>query len=300
MLQSSITAWLKKPASVLKPKENVTPQSEPQTTPALAQPEAIQQDAQKRSDPIPAVQQDAPRSSIPSNPVAPETNNNVTTTSLEASSQPPNPTTAPTFNPPTLPPLPPNVELVPLTPDLLQPYKRLNTITFPISYPPAFYTETLNDPEIHDLTLIALWHSSPLNSLKTPEQDQQQPVLIGAIRCKILPSPDNNHNLYISTLSLLSPYRTYGIATHLLQRVTVKAVDKYGARSVMAHVWEMNAEGLEWYKKRGFEVVGKEEHYYRKLRPAGAMLVRKRILVGDLLGGVGGEGGFGSAVASTV
>jgi ribosomal protein S18 acetylase RimI-like enzyme len=90
--------------------------------------------------------------------------------------------------------------------------------------------------------------------------------------------------LYISTLSLLSPYRSYGIATHLLQRVTVKAVQEHDARSVMAHVWEKNDEGLEWYKKRGFEVVGKEEAYYRKLRPAGAMLVQKRVAVGDFLG----------------
>jgi hypothetical protein len=41
---------------------------------------------------------------------------------------------------------------------------------------------------------------------------------------------------------------------------------------------------MEWYKKRNFEILEKEEGYYRKLRPQGAFLVRKWIGVGDLLG----------------
>jgi len=61
-------------------------------------------------------------------------------------------------------------------------------------------------------------------------------------------------------------------------------------------VWEANEEGMEWYKKRKFEILDKDEGYYRKLRPQGAFLVRKWIGVGDLLGngavqanGIGGE-----------
>lgn len=57
----------------------------------------------------------------------------------------------------------------------------------------------------------------------------------------------------------------------------------HGVRCVTAHVWEANEEGLEWYKKRGFDIIGKEGAYYHKLKPSGAILVRKWIGVADLL-----------------
>lgn len=51
---------------------------------------------------------------------------------------------------------------------------------------------------------------------------------------------------------------------------------------IYAHVWEVNEEGVEWYVKRGFVVVGGlVETYYRRLRPQGARVVRRRVGVGD-------------------
>lgn len=51
---------------------------------------------------------------------------------------------------------------------------------------------------------------------------------------------------------------------------------------IYAHVWEVNEEGVEWYVKRGFVVVGGlVESYYRRLRPQGARVVRRRVGVGD-------------------
>jgi ribosomal protein S18 acetylase RimI-like enzyme len=148
------------------------------------------------------------------------------------------------------------------------------------------------------ITLIALWHPSPnsgqdasrsdqhLSSDQVEREEQQtKPRLIGAIRCRLLPSSQ----LYISTIGILAPYRTHGIAMHLLQSVVKKAVELHSVRCVTAHVWEANEEGLEWYKKRSFEILGKEEGYYRKLKPQGAFLVRKWIGVGDLLGQSNGK-----------
>lgn len=93
--------------------------------------------------------------------------------------------------------------------------------------------------------------------------------------------------LYLSTLVLLSPYRSHGIAGHMLQILTKRAINGYGVGSVGAHVWEANDEGLEWYRKRGFRGVGREDGYYRKLKPMGAVVVQREIGPSDLLG----EGG---------
>lgn len=172
-------------------------------------------------------------------------------------------------------PLPANVQLVPLTEQHLPEFKNLNSLTLPIPYPESFYKETVS--ELHlDVTLVALWHSSSTWDATSPTQ---KPQLVGAIRCRILPESQ----LYITTLGILAPYRSHGIAMHLLQAIVRKAVDTHGVRCVTAHVWEANEEGLEWYKKRKFEVLAKEEGYYRKLRPQGAFLVKKWIGVGDLL-----------------
>lgn len=124
---------------------------------------------------------------------------------------------------------------------------------------------------------MALWHATALSD--TPPSNNEKPRLVGAIRCRILPSA----NLYISTICLLAPYRSHGIASHLLQRIISKASEEHGVKCVTAHVWEANEDGLEWYEKRGFEIIGNEAAYYGKLRPSGAVLVRKWIGVADLL-----------------
>jgi ribosomal protein S18 acetylase RimI-like enzyme len=168
--------------------------------------------------------------------------------------------------------------MVPLSEELIPSFKRLNALLLPIAYPQSFYAETMTEPH-HSITLMALWHPAPSNTgLATTTVEK--PRLIGAIRCRILPSA----NLYISTIGVLSPYRSYGIALHLLNKIIVKASREHGVKCITAHVWEANEDGLEWYKKRGFEIVGKEHGYYRKLKPSGAILVRKWIGVGDLLG----------------
>ncbi|KAF2655770.1 acyl-CoA N-acyltransferase, partial [Lophiostoma macrostomum CBS 122681] len=178
----------------------------------------------------------------------------------------------------SLGPLVSNIEMVPLSEELIPGFKRLNALLLPIAYPQSFYAETMTEPH-HSITLMALWHHAPSNT-ESSTTTMEKPRLIGAIRCRILPSA----NLYISTIGVLSPYRSYGIAIHLLSKIIAKASREHGVKCVTAHVWEANEEGLEWYKKRGFEIIGKEDGYYRKLKPSGAVQVRKWIRVGDLLG----------------
>lgn len=89
--------------------------------------------------------------------------------------------------------------------------------------------------------------------------------------------------LYLSTLVLLSPYRGHGIAARMLDVMVRRAVNDHGVSSVGAHVWEANEEGLSWYRKRGFKELRREEGYYRRLDPQGALVMVKDVGVMDLL-----------------
>ena len=98
---------------------------------------------------------------------------------------------------------------------------------------------------------------------------------------------------FAATLILLrplSPFRGRGIAAEMLRLLTVRAVEAHGIGSIGAHVWSENAEGLEWYARRGFAEIGREEGYYRRLRPTTAVVVLRQVRVEDLLarGDVGG------------
>lgn len=262
MLQSSITAWLQKPASVKKAASASDTFSHSRVAPLLptqgttSTPDHVSAEVVPEADEI--VEDDA---------VEVDVVEDVIFTKAFA-----------------LKPLPPNVDLVPLTDELMPAFKRLLALTLPIAYPPAFFAETMTEPH-HSITLMAVWHSSPVD--KDSDSAAEKPRLVGAIRCRILPSS----NLYISTIGLLSPYRSHGIATHLLHRIAVKASKEHGVKCITAHVWEANEEGLEWYKKRGFEIIGREDRYYGKLRPSGAVLVRKWIGIRDLLGNADGSNG---------
>ena len=181
--------------------------------------------------------------------------------------------------------LPPNVELRACKKEDISHLKRLNSLLLPIPYPERFYRETIEDPLTNNITLLAVWHDGPAATSKDKGR------VVGAIRCRLLahpPSPEVKKDgpmLYLSTLVLFSPYRSHGIVTRMLDMLTKRAVGDYGITSIGAHVWEANADGLEWYRKRGFREVGREENYYRRLKPSGAVVVQRDVRVMDLVGG---------------
>lgn len=178
----------------------------------------------------------------------------------------------------TLKPLPPNVELRSCIKEDIPHLKRLTSLLLPIPYPEKFYKEIIDDEITSDITLLAVWHDDP------QARANEKGRLVGAIRCRLL-SPNGAPMLYLSTLVLLSPFRSHGIATHLLQTVMRRAIDDYEVSSVGAHVWAANTEGLEWYRKRGFKEIRREPGYYRRLDPQDAVVMQRDVGVLDHLGG---------------
>ncbi|QIW99962.1 hypothetical protein AMS68_005480 [Peltaster fructicola] len=181
--------------------------------------------------------------------------------------------------------LPPNVILSTPEKEDIPRLKRLNSLLLPIPYPESFYKEIVSDLQAQSLTLLAFWKGSTVSEDSTLSKGQ----LIGAVRCRLLPSNgspgSNGPMLYLSTLVLLSPYRSLGIASHMLNVLIRRGVQEYGVTSIGAHVWDANTAALEWYHKRGFKEVGHEPEYYRKLNPQGAKIMSRQLSVLDLTGG---------------
>ena len=184
--------------------------------------------------------------------------------------------------------LPPNVDFRACTKEDIFHLKRLISLLLPSPYPDKFYREIIEDPLSNNITLLAVWHDDP--AMKGKEKGR----LVGAIRCRLLahsPAAEvqelgrKGPMLYLSTLVLLSPYRNHGIAAHLLQILTKRAIEDYGISRVGAHVWVANAEGLDWYTKRGFRELTKESGYYRRLDPQDAVVLQKDVGPSDLLPG---------------
>jgi ribosomal protein S18 acetylase RimI-like enzyme len=190
-------------------------------------------------------------------------------------------------------PLPKNIEIRACTKSDIPSMKRITSLLLPIPYPEKFFREILDDPITNDLTLVALWYDSEPGVTAQKAQDAKIPVLIGAIRCRLLSSlpgtkdsatvlGDNPPMLYLSTLVLLSPYRSLGVASHMLQILIRRAVEDYGVDRVGAHVWTANTDALEWYRRRGFEEISREEDYYRRLSPSAAVVMQRSICAADL------------------
>ncbi|KAJ4515045.1 hypothetical protein HRR83_006113 [Exophiala dermatitidis] len=152
--------------------------------------------------------------------------------------------------------------------------QRLTSTTLPVRYGENFFTSTLSEPVVFQLSRVVLYGSDP----------------VGWIRCRLEPCSANHSaplseqgpsQIYIQALALLSPYRGLGLATILLDAVLRSPIAQADSTvCIYAHVWEKNEDALDWYAKRGFKRVMLLERYYKRLRPGGAWIVRKELDAG--------------------
>ncbi|KAK1239191.1 hypothetical protein MKX08_006252 [Trichoderma sp. CBMAI-0020] len=183
----------------------------------------------------------------------------------------------PTSNLNSNPNLPREASIRAITPADINALRRLNALLLPVSYPEAFYNRAA-DPIAGRFSRVITW-----------SHDGAEPKPVGGLVCRVEPdidvhAPDGGpqvaQNLYIQSLCLLSPYRSMGLIAAALDNVVAAVVTDPAleVRTVTAHVWTENEEGLHWYEARGFE---KHEPaikgYYLKLRPDSAWVVSKRI-----------------------
>ena len=190
---------------------------------------------------------------------------------------------------------PSNVHIEPVTPFTLPLYRRVITLLLPIRYPDKFYKDTIANTSESSLARVAVWLDgdiiskvSKLGSTTSQSEPVMERKVIGGIQCRVEQNPSlpvGERQLYVQTIGVLAPYRQLGIATRLLEEIIMTVIQYHeSVTSVYAHVWEANTDALEWYSRRGFSIDGGViESYYRRLKPSGARIVRRRITIADHL-----------------
>merc|ERR1712062_93316 len=156
------------------------------------------------------------------------------------------------------------IDLGDVTPHNIKLLKKVNQVVFPIVYHDKFYKDVLESGEYAKLAYY-------------------NDVVVGAVCCRVdVTSPEDpsqtaKKKLYIMTLGCLAPYRRLGIGTQMLKHV-MDIVEKDGKfDSVVLHVQINNEGALRFYKRFGFEVVETKEAYYKRIEPADAHVLEKKI-----------------------
>ncbi|KHJ34170.1 putative acyltransferase domain-containing protein [Erysiphe necator] len=178
-----------------------------------------------------------------------------------------------------------NASIIEVEEDHLQPLRRINALLLPISFPDSFYRKILSpDPPI-SFSRSIIW-SDP------------EPKVVGGILCRIDPTScpifsterpqdlQGANDIYILSLTLLSPFRGQGLATQAL-RAVIDVARKHkdlNITSLYAHVWTENKDALKWYFDQGFQRGESVIHgYYRTLKPDTAWILRRRLTPTDYL-----------------
>ncbi|KHN96505.1 GCN5-related N acetyltransferase [Metarhizium album ARSEF 1941] len=173
--------------------------------------------------------------------------------------------------------LPPEAAIRLITESDIAPLRRINSLLLQVSYPDTFYHKATDASS-----------SGPFSRVITWTHAGEEPKIIGGIVSHIESDADTSaaaapvppQNLYIRSLCLLSPYRSLGLMNAALDHVvaTAASAPTLDVRTVTAHVWTENEEGLHWYEARGFtRLEPPVEGYYLKLRPDSAWLMKRDV-----------------------
>lgn len=136
--------------------------------------------------------------------------------------------------------------------------RKLNEQTFPVRYADKFYAEipTL----LTEFTQFAYFGG----------------FAVGAVCGRLEPCVDaSSKKLYIMTIGVLNAYRNRGIGRKLLDYLLENAAKRSDVKVVYLHVQTNNATALDFYKKAGFENLGKIEGYYKRIEPPDCFVLGK-------------------------
>eukprot|EP01006_Ploeotia_vitrea_P057838 TRINITY_DN68348_c0_g1_i1.p1 TRINITY_DN68348_c0_g1~~TRINITY_DN68348_c0_g1_i1.p1 ORF type:complete len:203 (-),score=23.70 TRINITY_DN68348_c0_g1_i1:174-722(-) len=142
--------------------------------------------------------------------------------------------------------------------------RTLNAVTFPVQYQEQFYQQVLHSPVEYNF-LVNLTD-----------------ITVGAVCCrveKINPDDksDQNLKLYIMTFGVLAAYRQLKIGSAMLDRIIAAASKNSHIQEVHLHVQINNDVAVKFYQKFGFELKDTLKGYYKRIEPADAHHLVKKL-----------------------
>eukprot|EP00051_Salpingoeca_urceolata_P027776 m.483237 g.483237 ORF g.483237 m.483237 type:complete len:174 (-) comp22838_c0_seq1:43-564(-) len=153
----------------------------------------------------------------------------------------------------------PRMELGELTPHNVKQLRLLNSVVFPVSYNDKFYKDVLNVGEYAKLAYF-------------------EDIVVGAVCCRVDTEEGSGvRKLYIMTLGCLQAYRGLGLGKMMLEHVLAEAAKDSTLQEIYLHVQISNEEAIGFYKHFGFDVIETRKDYYKRIKPADAYVVSKRL-----------------------
>ena len=136
-------------------------------------------------------------------------------------------------------------------------FRVLNYLTLPVVYSEDFYDRLTNYSRYSNLAYI-------------------KDVLVGAISCRYEENEEfkGMKNVYVMTITILKPYRRYGIGTQLLEKA-IEECKRDDVKQIYLHVHSGNQSAIEFYTKNGFTMKEEIQDYYQDLEPAGCQVLVK-------------------------
>lgn len=151
------------------------------------------------------------------------------------------------------------LELGDITHHNIKQLRIINLNVFPVSYNDKFYRDVLLVGEFAKLAYF-------------------NDIVVGAVCCRAEPCPvSGGHRIYIMTLGCLAPYRQLGIGTFMLEHVFKLCERDPKVKYIYLHVQVNNEGALAFYKRYGFEIVEQKQNYYKRIEPADAYVLQKRL-----------------------
>lgn len=153
------------------------------------------------------------------------------------------------------------IDLGDITHHNLKLLKKVNQVVFPVVYHDKFYKDVL---EAGELAKLAYYND----------------IVVGAVCCRVDMSEDGNvskRRLYIMTLGCLAPYRRLGIGSRMVDHVMEIVEQDGNFDSVFLHVQVNNEGAIRFYQNFGFDIVETKEQYYKRIEPADAHVLEKKL-----------------------
>jgi ribosomal protein S18 acetylase RimI-like enzyme len=115
-------------------------------------------------------------------------------------------------------------------------FRVLNYLTLPVVYSEDFYDRLTNYQRYSCLGYV-------------------KDVLVGAISCRYEDNEEHKgwKNVYVMTITILKPYRRYGIGTQLLDKA-IEECRRDDVKMIYLHVHSGNKSAIEFYTTNGFAV----------------------------------------------